>query len=174
MRRPTSILVLGILNIVFGCLAVLGTIITLATIMVPQSQLVAGNPVMEVLHKNPNYATFMRISCAVGIVACFVLVMAGLGLLMTRPWGRLLSIGYAAYAILAVFISMASNWYFLQPLLEQARHMRPGPQQGALIGGVIGGVAGSCVGLIYPAILLYFMFRPNVIAALQSPFGDEP
>jgi hypothetical protein len=43
----------------------------------------------------------------------------------------------------------------------------PGPaEQGALIGGVAGGVGGSCCGLIYPLVLLYFMFRPEVVAAL--------
>ncbi|MGH7200768.1 MAG: hypothetical protein ACREJB_09200, partial [Planctomycetaceae bacterium] len=28
-------------------------------------------------------------------------------------------------------------------------------------------------GLIYPCVLLYFMFRPNVVRALQ-PIGGEP
>ena len=136
------------MNLFFGGLALIGTIMTLALVIPPQAQVALTNPVVEMIQRNPNYALFTRVSAAVGLVACVVLILAGLGLLLLRPWGRYLSIGYAAYAILGAIVGLAVNWYFLVPLVQKAIHMPAGPQQAAMIGGVVGGMAGSSPGYI--------------------------
>ena len=78
---------------------------------------------------------FMKVSVLLGLVVCVVLVLAGVGLLRLRPWGRHLSIGYAVYAIIAGIVGLAINGYFLLPLLEKASRMPAGPEQAGLLGG---------------------------------------
>jgi hypothetical protein len=58
------------------------------------------------------------------------------------------------------------------PLLQQASEMS-GPEQAGVMGGAIGGVMGGCFGLIYPILLLFFMMRPNVVAAFQPQVEDK-
>jgi hypothetical protein len=57
--------------------------------------------------------------------------------------------------------------FLVGPLLEQASHSQ-GPAAMGAAGGAIGGLAGSCFGLIYPIVLLVFMFRKNVVDYLRS------
>ncbi len=173
MRRPTSVMVLGILNLLLGVFGLLGTVVSLAMIIHPQPQVGVQNPVLELAQQNPNFAQYMRVILSVGLVACIVLFVAGFGLLLLKPWGRLLSIGYAAYAIVAAIVNTAITYSYMMPLLEKASQMPVGPQKGAIIGGVVGGILGNCVGVLYPLILLFFMFRPNVVAAMQSPCTAE-
>ena len=173
MPRPVSTLVLGVLNLVFGVLGLLSLVMTVAILFVPQPKMAHPNPILSLLQENAAYALFMKISVALGLLASVVLVLAGVGLLLLKPWGRHLSIGYAVYALIAGVVGMAANWYFLMPLLAKASRMPAGPEQAGLVGGAVGGMVGGCLGLIYPVILLFFMFRPNVVAAMQPSCGAE-
>jgi len=61
------------------------------------------------------------------------------------------------------------NFLFLfGPLLEEASK-KQGPEAAGAIGGAVGGSIGGCFGLIYPILLLVFMTRPKVVAAVNSP-----
>ena len=173
MPRPVSTLVLGILNLVFGAMGLLGIAMTIAMMFIPQPKSPNPNPFMRLIQENEGYALFMKISVPLGLVASVVLLLAGVGLLRLRLWGRHLSIGYAIYAIIAAVVGAAANCYFLMPLLEKASRMPAGPEQMGLIVGAISGMVGGCVGILYPAILLFFMFRPNVVAAMQPPCCAE-
>ena len=177
MKRPTSVLVFGILNLAFAAMGVFGLLATAAMMFAPQSaamqQALQNNPVMQLIQKNPDYALFTKISTLAGGAAIMALALAGVGLLLLWPWGRYLSILYAFYAIIAGMIGAMVNYHFIfGPMLEKFSHARPGPEQAALIGGTVGGLFGACFGMIYPVLLLIFMFRPNVVAAFESP-GDE-
>ena len=103
------------------------------------------------------------------LAATAVKLTAGIGLLRMKPWARLLSIGFAIYAIVFTILSMAVNFIFLlRPMLEEASH-KHGPEAAAAIGGAIGGTVGGCFGVIYPILLLIFMTRPKVVAAFYPP-----
>jgi hypothetical protein len=67
---------------------------------------------------------------------------------------------------------MIVNFIFLvRPMLEQAQNQR-GPEAAGAIGGAAGGMIGGCFGLVYPIILLIFMFRPTLAAAFRP--ADQP
>ena len=53
--------------------------------------------------------------------------------------------------------------------LEKMPHGHLTPEQAGAIGATAGG---SCFGMIYPVLLLIFMFRPKVVAAFGPP--DQP
>jgi hypothetical protein len=163
MQRPTSVTVFGILNIVFAALAILGLIGSIALFFVPA----ANNPVIKIIHENPFYAAWLKISILLGLLSCSALLAAGIGLLRLKSWARTLSIVYAIYAIVFGILGTVVNFFFIiRPMLEQARQQH-GPEAAGAIGGAIGGTIGGCFGLIYPVLLLIFMLRPNVVAAFR-------
>jgi len=95
------------------------------------------------------------------------LLAAGIGLMMLKPWARLVSIGYAIYAIVFGIVGMVINFFFLvRPMIEHAQQ-QSGPEAAVAIGGAVGGTIGGCFGLIYPIVLLIFMFRANVVGAFK-------
>ena len=167
MQRPTSVTVFGVLNLVFGALGLFGMLFTIIIFILPLPT--ANNPVLEIMRNSPGYALWMKMAIPLGFLAAGVSIAAGIGLLKLKNWGRALSIGYAIYSIGAVLLGSALNYFFImQPLMEQASQ-KSGPEAAGLIGAAIGGTFGSCFGMIYPVLLLIFMFRPKVVAAFRPP-----
>jgi hypothetical protein len=171
MQRPTVATVFGILNIVFAALGIFGVLASVMLFMAVGAS--SNNPVIQLIHDSPAYAAWMKISIVLGLLTAGVLLAAGIGLLMLKPWARMVSIVYAIYAIVMVGIGGAVNYVFLiQPLMQQAQQ-KQGPEAAGAIGGAIGGMFGSCFGLIYPILLLIFMMRANVVAAFRGmPPGE--
>jgi hypothetical protein len=165
MNRPTSVLVLGILNIVFAALGLMGIAFSIAMMFMPPA-LNMKNPVLDLMRQSPAFAMYINISMVVGGVFTLALLLAGVGLLMFRPWGRHLSIIYAIFAIISLIVNSLINYYFLvAPMIDKLAAAQPGQEKAAAIGAIVGMVAGTCMGPVYPVILLIFMFRPNVKAA---------
>ena len=169
MHRPASVTVLGILNIVFAALGLMGIAVSIAMMFMPPG-LNVKNPVLDLMRQNAGYAMYANISMVLGGVLTLVLCLAGIGLLMLRPWGRLLSIAYAVFAIISVIVNTAVNYYFLlAPMMDKQAALPPGPEKMAAMGGIMGMVLGTCVGPVYPVVLLVFMYRANVRAAFRTP-----
>ena len=165
MKRPTAVTVFAILNIVFaafGILGVLGSVMLFAA-----TEATSKNPIIQIIHDNPTYAAWMKISIVLGLLISGALLAEGIGLLQLKPWARVLSIIYAIYSIVMVPVGSVVNYFFVvQPMLQHA-HGAQGPEQAAAIGGAIGGMVGGCFGLIYPVLLLIFMLMPKVAAAFR-------
>jgi hypothetical protein len=178
MQRPTPVTIFGILNIIFGVLGILSIFGMLALFAIigsdsdnPVIQAMQTNPAIQVM-KNPSYAAYFKFSMVLGLAACVVLLISGIGLLKFKPWARMLCIIYGVYGIISVIGSSIANYYFLiQPMLQKAA-TEQGPDAAGAMGGITGGTYGSCIGIIYPVCLLYFMTRPNVIAAFNSSSTD--
>jgi hypothetical protein len=174
MQRPTSVTVLGILNIVFAAIGVLSFAAWVVMSLMPLN-VNPKNPVLELIQQNALYAIYTNISVVIGLFATIVLGLAGIGLLMFRPWGRYLSIGYSIYAILIVFINAAVFYYcFFPAMLAKQAALPPGPDRVAISAGMVGAIVGPCFSLAYPIVLLIFMYRPNVVAALSAPKPPDP
>ena len=166
MKRPTAVTTFGILNIVFAAFGIFGVIGS--AMMFALAGNPSNNPVIQIIHDNPTYAAWMKLSIPLGLATSAVLLAAGIGLLLLKPWARLLSIGYAVYAIVMVITSTVINYLFLvQPMMQQA-HGKSGPEAAAAIGGAIGGTLGGCFGVLYPVALLIFMLLPKVAAAFNT------
>ena len=133
-----------------------------------------NNPVLKIMRDNPIYAAWMKISFLLGVPGCAVLAASGIGLLLLKPWARVLSVGYAIYAIVFGIAGMVVNViYLMLPMLHQAQEQN-GPAAAGTIGGAIGGTLGGCFGLIYPVLLLIFMTRPNIVAAFRASTQAMP
>ena len=170
-RRPASINVFGILNIVFAGLGILG-LLGSAVLLFAAPDL--NNPVVKIMHENPGYGVWMKISFLLGIPSCVALAAAGIGLLLLKAWARILSMVYAVYAIVLGLLGTVLNVIFLVlPMLHHAQE-QSGPEAAAAVGGAIGGSLGGCIGLVYPVLLLIFMTRPKVVAAFQASAPPAP
>ena len=170
MQRPASVTVFGVLNIVFGALGFVAIIFSAIMLMVLPAGSTANN-VLEIMRNSPGYAMWMKMAIPLGILAAGVSIAAGIGLLKLKGWGRTLSIGYGIYSIVAGIVGVMLNFVFIvHPLMQQASQ-KSGPEAAAMIGGMIGGTIGGCFGMIYPVLLLIFMFRPKVVAAFRPPAG---
>lgn len=154
-RPPGSIKVLGILNLVFAGLGVIGLLFTYAMYF-GGFKLGGRNPVVEIAHASPPYMMFLKVTLGLGVVALIVFAASGIGLIGMKPWARKLAIGYALYAIVGAIVGLVVTYvYVLAPMSG-----RPG--SGA---GMFGGVWGGILGCAYPIILLVFMTRKNVVDA---------
>lgn len=168
--RPTSVTVFGALNIVFGLFGLFGMVaaVAMTVIMANTTQ----RPSTFTL--SPAAELYNRVAIGLGFVSTLALLSSGFGLLRMRPWGRKLALGYAIYAVGSTIASTAITYMLIyRPMLEQAE-MRSGPAANGAMFGLIAGLIGSCLGLIYPCLLWYFMTRPLVLAAFgeTSPVAD--
>jgi hypothetical protein len=165
MKRPVVVTVLGIINIVFAAWGLIG--LAFSSVLLFSDVAAANNPVFKILHDQPAYLAFAKVSLVIGGLAAIVLLVAGIGLLLLRPWARPLTIGYAIFGMLNTVVGTVVNYLFLvRPLLDQAAH-KNGPEAAGAIVGAIGGGFGGCLSLIYPILLLVFMARPEVKAAFR-------
>ena len=170
--KPTSMTVFGILNIIFGTLGICGTIFA-GFALFAQQMVQQNNPAIEMMQASPAMYAFQLVTTALGFVATIVLIIAGIGLLQTKGYGRTLSIGYSIYAMIAGIVGTIFTMIFVvMPMINRIQDVPDGPDKagvvGGAIGGAVGGVIGGCIGLIYPALLLFFMTRPNVVAACEN------
>lgn len=168
MERPQSVTAFGILNIVFAAWGVLSLIsTTLMLFFLKNMKGLPENPALKLMDTMPGYALWTKISLFLALIFAAVQLIAGIGLMKMRPWGRTLSISYASAAMLFGVTAAIVNYFVIaRPLMEEASS-KQGPEQAAAIGASMAGVLGGCFGMIYPMLLLIFMFRPNVVAAFR-------
>ena len=157
--RPNSIMVLGILNLVFAAWGVFGALFFFAISF-------GLTNIREDLFHNQGLFVYTIVAQILGLCAALALGLSGIGLLMGKSWGRIVAILYSAYAIVAVLVSLVVTFVFVVgPMLGQLDELA-GPEQFGAWGGLVGTVIGGVVGLIYPILLWYMMSRENVKNAL--------
>jgi hypothetical protein len=67
MKRPTSVTVFGVLNIVFGVFGIIGMIGTIAVFAMPQ--VAHNNPALQVMQDNPAYLSWMKLTIPLGLLS---------------------------------------------------------------------------------------------------------
>lgn len=169
-EKPVAGIVFGILNLLFGTLGICGIAFSSLMFFIPlDPDMVRQNPALQLLQDNQFYKLFMQASIVVGGVFTFVLIGAGVGLLMMKSFGRTLSIWYGWYGIISTVLTAVVNVFIVFPaLIDHMNNMPQGPAQAGAIGGIIGGIVGIVIAPIYPGLLLFFMYRPKIIAAYRG------
>jgi len=158
--RPTSVTVFAVLNFLFGGFGVLGSVVSIVFLSVGAALIPPGDPTWDAIRNDSFYSVYFLVSLVLGVLAAGVLIACGFGFLKLREWARKLAIGYCIYAFASIALALAINWFVIwAPVVDQG-----GPQAA----GAIGGLFGSCLGVIYPGLMLYFMMRPNVKEAFAK------
>ena len=162
--RPASLVVFGVLNIVFGLLSMCGAAGSSVMFFVDLPRDPAlPNPMLDLIKSNPTFRLTQMVNMGISIVLAVALMLAGIGLLRSKAWGRTLSVGYGWCAIAGIVLAMIVNWiYLVQPMLANLKQAggAGGPAETLAMGTAVGGMASGCFGLVYPVILLVFMNRP--------------
>jgi hypothetical protein len=169
MQRPTAVSIFGILNIVFGFLALFGVSRTFGVLALQDAPDDSKNPIVRIMHEIPAYATLVKWTIPPTLLSFALLLIAGIGLLRMGEWARKLSIAYGIYAILIAIAEAAATFVFVfRPLFAQASHAdgsSGSPELAALIGAIMGGV----YVLIYPVALIFYLTRPEIAAEFRPP-----
>ncbi|MHC4292144.1 MAG: DUF4339 domain-containing protein [Planctomycetota bacterium] len=155
-QRPTSVTVLGILNIVFGGLGLLCSPFGIISILMPQP----NSP----FQLTSAMKMFSLVGCAVGFVFAIVLLASGIGLLYLKRWAREAALVYGWAAIIWGILALVMNGIMFSSSLSGASQ----EAMPAVVGGIIGAMCGGLIGLIYPVILIVFMRKPHVIQACHK------
>jgi len=169
MERPQALTSLGILNIAIGIAGFLGSAAVLL-----DAKALSANPAIAAMRASAEYLSWSRIQAPIGLVVSVVLFAAGIGLLNLKSWARMASLVCAVVLIIASCITSFVYLKFALPVvLEKAAHAT-GPDRMVLKASAYAGAGSGLFSLIYPAILLYFLTRPHVKAALGAPAWPTP
>jgi hypothetical protein len=159
-KRPMSTLIFGILNIgwaILNALALLMNLIT-ARLKLPTT------PGMEAVKSDPTFAALTKFGMCAGVVLGLALLAFGIGLLLLKNWARLGSIIYGVITIVYTPVVSLLMWPYTKRMMEQTPNMPPGMAAGMAM--LVLGLS-LLFGMAYPALLIYYMTRTNVIEACQ-------
>jgi hypothetical protein len=191
-ERPTSVLVLAILQIVFGSLCFLLTTCGGAFQLASANKMFKPPPGQGALKEDPEekleklmeqkvpvYKSIQVAQLGLGLVLSVALVVSGIGLLKLRPWARTLALAYAVISILETICSIVYELLFAMPVLREfvaGERARPGLKAEEKMVfdmmEIVGNFAvfAPLIILIFPIVVLIILLRPNVRAA----FSDLP
>jgi hypothetical protein len=163
MERPQSITALGILNIAFGLIGIMGSLGTTSMYAAARA-----NPAIEVMRDSVAYNSYLKFMVPLSVVFGFVALAAGVGLLRMLPWARKLSIGYGIWIIVRTVVNGVVTARTLIPAMLAKAAALSGVPSLIVKFTAYGLLFGSVLAFIYPALLIYFMTRPHVKLALAG------
>ena len=152
IEKPTSVMVFGVLNCVFGGLGLLCMPFSMFGILMAE----------RTIEIAPGYKGFLLVSSVIGIGFAAWLLTLGIGLLKLKGWARR---GCIVYAWIGIIWSIAG---VILNVLAMSRGWMTAPQ-GQF--GLLGGMCGGLIGMIYPVLLLVFMQTPRVKQAFAATGG---
>lgn len=191
--RPTAVLVIAILNFVFGGLGLLGALCGGGmSLLLPGMMRAIPSPpqgpsmgsMVDKLYAYPGFVPAMVFDYASGFVLAVLLLIGGVGLLKMKPWGRSTCIAYAALKFLTVIIATALSITILLPANEKwavefqqeiAKAQKPGgppppPMPMMNMGSGFSNamvIGGAVFNLAYAVAVLVVMFQPPVREAFR-------
>jgi hypothetical protein len=191
--RPTSVLVIAIIHLVFGGFGLLsgvcGGIVQAVGPMnvvpqppppppgakVPSFPTDLGPRMQRYIEAEcPVYNTYVTTQLSLGLILSVMLVVAGIGLLWMRPWSRRLSFAYSIGSIVFQLVGFAYTITFLIPAMNSFYDQigKEYPSFAPFLTfsrvGVWFSAAAAPIGLAYPIVVWVLLRRPKVVAAFAG------
>jgi len=166
-QRPMSVLIFGILNIGFGLWQLVAApLLTMfsAKVQSAMAKSNANSPFLAI-QSDPTFAAMTKYKLEVDAVLGVAMLAFGIGLLLVKNWARLGSIFYAFIKIVEVLILAMVSYPITARMLQQVPNMSPSIAQ---VTALVGLAFQLILGMAYPALLLFFMTRDNVMEACQA------
>ncbi|MEM9414871.1 MAG: hypothetical protein AAGA29_05265 [Planctomycetota bacterium] len=116
MQKPTSMMVLGILNICFAAVGLLAGLWGLVAPFLPMP----GSEMLEDLYADSTYLMVVIGLGVVGLISKLVMALSGVGLVQGKAWGRSLGNLWAVFSILFGLSLAMVNAFYIQPKTMQA------------------------------------------------------
>ena len=117
-RRPASVTVLAILQLIVGVVGLVSEVLDLAAPSLLSAS--PGAPPAEILAEVPFFTQVKLAACVVGLVLSLVLIADGVGLLMLRRWAYNLGVVYAWLSIVYQVAWLAYVFLVAQPVILEA------------------------------------------------------
>jgi hypothetical protein len=202
-QKPAGVMVIAILQIVFGSLGLLGPVLYFAGAQRAMASWQASMPkapnqpdfsqenlqaAME--QRLPGYTAYMNGLNGLALVMCLMMIAGGIGLLQMQPWARWLTVVWAALSIAYTVGNTVFSLTTVVPLMmdimsEQIQRMQPagpgpgGPGPEVLLSfmriGMIVGAVFALILLAYPITVLIILLLPSSRAAFRGqPVAAEP
>ena len=163
MKRPTPVTVFAVLNVMSGSVGVIGMPVLAVSLVLGCSHVGTEEAASSPLEGCP----YLMGTLILVMVTSGVLITSGIGLWHLKPWGRKLSIGYAVCLSACLLFNNVMALMDPKPVLESAS------RRGGTLLFVVGEI-GDSLTLLYPILLLVFMFTPAVKAAFHPPAPPVP
>lgn len=203
-QRPVPVTIIAVLNFVFGILGLLGSlcgggiflfgVIMMDTLAKQPGQPGKPNPFQglpPIGEGIPGFLPFMVSSLVLGCVMALCLIIAGIGLLKMKGWGRSLSMFYAFVTILTTLVSTSYTIAYVNPGMEKwntefQQKLQANMKQGGgpppanpmgQGGNAALSIAGAVFGIAYAVAILVVLNLPDVRRAFARAAGkivDEP
>jgi hypothetical protein len=161
MKRPTSVTVFGVLNVVFGAIGLyaIGAVLLLSHGLVGN-----GDPLWSQLGDTSTASGKIRmLELRMDVLLSLIQFVSGIGLLRWRPWGISTAIAYAIASLASSLVFLVLNFYSqYEPLLEQTGAWTA-TEKALAAATLLSTMFGRFAYFIYPSLLLYFMYGSNVI-----------
>ena len=170
---PLAGIIFGVLHILYGLSMLLCNGISgLVFVVKLPAEMVEGNAGMDAM-ANPFFRLYSQCGIVASMISGVIFIVAGVGLLRLRPFGRRLSIWVALLEYFLLLLSVVLNGIYLLPLLLKQINTLPSgtpEQMGALIA-LISVSIGVVFSALYPTLVLFCMTRPKMVAA-YAPAND--
>jgi len=156
----TGLKVLGIIQIVFGAIGLLGAPIGLAVAMLNAA---SKDPVQRRLHElmwEGTMGIWSYGSQALGFVFAIALLAGGIGIVRGKRWGRTASFVYSIGSLVSLLVGQVLMGIVVYPELLDMMDKATSPvERAGAMGGLIGGLGAAGFGMILPLIVLIVMAR---------------
>ncbi|MBY0526478.1 MAG: hypothetical protein K2R98_23995 [Gemmataceae bacterium] len=187
-QRPTSVLVIAILQFIFGAIGLVSGVVALGTLATtggsgmfapngPPGSLGADLPkklegFME--RELPYYKVLNFANAGVDLLLSATMIISGAGLIQVKPWGRTLTIAYAFASLALKVIGFVVALTITLPVMKAfMQTLTPKTQEERMLVTIMDTVATMTPFMllvfgIYPLVVLYLVTRPHVKAAFSN------
>lgn len=182
-KRPASIVVFGILNLLGGGWDLLVCLIgCLGLLAVGMGQTPAPRPgaapdmnstTTYILAHAPHYKAFLTLDAGLDFLLALLLIVAGIGLLMMQGWGRWVSLAYVPLALIGRLANFVYRIAFVVPLISEfyEKGVKSGATpEAAATGAKVGAIGALVIQLafcLYPLLLAMVMLLPSTAEAFR-------
>ncbi|MFP6905148.1 MAG: hypothetical protein VCG02_08020 [Verrucomicrobiota bacterium] len=160
--KPLAPKVFGIIHLVLGVMGLLGSLFSIAMLKVSLGRLALADL------DGPGLA-WIKISAFIGPLPGILLIVAGIGLLSYKRYGRTLSIAYGFLGLLLGVTDLIMTFTVIMPGMMGVPGIGgvdPGQAQAEMMVKIMGLIVGL-MRMIYPLVLVIFFLRPKSKAGLN-------
>lgn len=164
-RRPASITVFAVLNMVFGGLGLLSPLVSLSM------KRFSEGPMMEMMENHSFLGPWQTGGVVLAVLVSLALIYIGVALLSLKPWARTACVVYAVYGVIMTLAQAAVSWLVMKPALIQIKDEMP-MGDFVVASSMAGVILGLIFGMAYPLVIGIFMSR-NKVKEIFEPRQSE-
>ena len=174
-QRPAALTIFGILNLIFGVLGLVSTVMSYKLYFAPlegQTGMMA-----DLLRSDPFFASCMRANIVPATLFVIAQIISGIGLLKAREGARRIAVFCGIYGLLSgLVIGYLSYVHIIPFTIEYSLKTikEPAVAEMARSMSKVGGMIGLIGGLIYPVLTLVFLAKKSVREFCMAGAGKAP